>query len=93
MHSKCLELLSFIIRRFSIQPVQDLLPSILEYLYQLVSSVQDFDLYSEVFPFIAVVANHAVSNNLTMIMQYLQNFTPLLENCVFNLSCIVFFPF
>lgn len=93
IHTKCLELLSFIIRRFDIMKVGDILPSVLEYLYQLVMSVQDFDLYTSVFPFISVVASKAVASNYTDILQYLSNFNPILENCVFNLSCIFYSSF
>lgn len=84
VHEKSINLLGIILRRCGIERLQSILPSVLEYLYQLVSSVQDFDVYSLVFPFISVVATKAQDS--AEITQYLDNFVPVLKYCVFTLS-------
>lgn len=84
MHEKSLHLLGVILQCYGIERLQSVLRSVLEYLYQLVTAVQDFDVYSLVFPFISVVATKAQDS--TEVTQYLDNFVPILKNCVFHLS-------
>ena len=90
IHTKALDLLAIIIRQCGIQTIFDILHSILQYFSLLVSSIEDIEMYSSVFPFIGVIVNNCTEINQKDLMPLIDPFIPILKHCLFDLSSISF---